>query len=395
MARFEDAPHMSDDSCERGRHDDRGRGHDDCDGVWLELVLRDVDVTLSEAEVAAAGDFCTVTRMVRAGSIDGSRPPKPLPLVRATCETAEQRARLLVDGLYLHGRKCTAEVPVAPATGSAALGKRPPVDVPGILRLHAVAAARLVPARPTEGGGGGREETKREREKEGGRERWVERGGEGEGKTSSGPLSPGSRLGAAKQPEIVVCAETPDYHAVASATVGPSDCVLEIGSDLGALCALAWPLCSGRLVGVDLAELSISRARAAFPYIRFERIDALQVGSSQALRRMAAEVRAARSPLAHREVATSSLKDDVCKRKDDFIERKDDAAAPGEASVHGPSFTHVFIDINGNRPLPAVAGVLQMVLEELRAGFVCCKSRELHAALTAQCKKGPRCNIDL
>ena len=60
MARFEDAPHMSDDSCERGRHDDRGRGHDDCDGVWLELVLRDVDVTLSEAEVAAAGDFCAV-----------------------------------------------------------------------------------------------------------------------------------------------------------------------------------------------------------------------------------------------------------------------------------------------------------------------------------------------
>jgi hypothetical protein len=42
-----------------------------------------------------------------------------------------------------------------------------------------------------------------------------------------------------------------------------------------------------------------------------------------------------------------------------------------------------------------VAGVLQMVLEELRAGFVCCKSRELHAALTAQCKRGPRCNIDL
>jgi hypothetical protein len=109
--------------------------------------------------------------------------------------------------------------------------------------------------------------------------------------------------------------------------------------------------------------------------MRFERLDALQVGSSQALIRMAAEVRAT---------------------------RKDDAAAPGEASVHqrgtasdGPSFSKVFIDINGNRPLPAVAGVLQMVLQELRPDFVCCKSRELHAALTAQCKKGPRCNIDL
>jgi hypothetical protein len=353
---------MAGDSCDRG-HDDRVK--DECVSQ-LELVLRDVDVTLSEAEVAAAGDFCAVTRMVRAGSFDGSRPPKPLPLVRATCATTEQRARLLVDGLYLYGRKCTAEVPVAPATGSAALGKRPTVDVPGILRLPAVAAARLVPARPTEGGGG-REETKGEREKEdwGGRERGGERGGEGKEKRSPGPLSP----------EIVVCAETRDYHAVASTTVGPSDCVLEIGCDLGALCALAWPRCSGRLVGVDLAELSISRARAAFPHMRFERLDALQVGSSQALIRMAAEVRAT---------------------------RKDDAAASCEASVHqrgtasdGPSFSKVFIDINGNRPLPAVAGVLQMVLQELRPDFVCCKSRELHAALTAQYQKGPRCSIDL
>jgi hypothetical protein len=46
---------QSKDSCDHG-YDDRGRGHDDCNCGCLELVLRDVDVTLIEAEVAAAGD---------------------------------------------------------------------------------------------------------------------------------------------------------------------------------------------------------------------------------------------------------------------------------------------------------------------------------------------------
>jgi hypothetical protein len=45
----------------------------------------------------------------------------------------------------------------------------------------------------------------------------------------------------------------------------------------------------------------------------------------------------------------------------------------------------VFIDINGNRPLHAVAGVLEMVLTEFRPppSFVCVKSRALHSSVAA------------
>ena len=93
-----------------------------------ELVLRNVDVALSEGEIVEKGSFRAVKRMARAGSIDGSRPIRPL-LVRVTCQSMAHASQLLAEGgLVLGGRKCAAEVPVASADSSAALGKRAAVE---------------------------------------------------------------------------------------------------------------------------------------------------------------------------------------------------------------------------------------------------------------------------
>ena len=138
---------------------------------------------------------------------------------------------------------------------------------------------------------------------------------------------------------LVCCKETDLYRAVAPDRIVRTDRVLEIGSDLGLLCAIASPLCGGALVGVDLSELSVAKARASYPHIRFEQLDVLAQGAAASLRELGG----------------------------------------------GDGFSVCFVDINGNRPLPAVLSVLDLVLTELRPRprLVCVKSRELWRALGA------------
>ena len=334
----------------------------------LELVLRNVDISLSEAAVCAAGGFLSATRMARTGGgggscgtrpdAAGSRPRKLLPLMRVMCASPEHTAQLLADGLDLGGgTRAIAEVPVRPSMGAAARGKRSPPHVPSILQLPAVAGAALVPGRATSSEG------KRP---------------ELDNATPAGEAAdrvPQPVEGAAPA-VVIVCRETSDYHRVAVAHTGRDDRVLEIGSDLGALCALAWPQCAGRLVGVDLAELSVARARQAHPHIRFVRLDALQVGSGQALRDLA--------PVADSSAADASTTFPAAPAMEPPVGHTHTACARETIAIESLPFTKVFIDINGNRPLPAVCQVLQIALEELRAPFVVCKSRELHASLLAR-----------
>jgi hypothetical protein len=301
-------------------HGGEGGGGDDDQAVSsaslesCELVIRDVHVELSEEQIVGAGGFVRVVRMQRTKGAKSE--PRPLPLVRAVCASAEHAERLLRCGIELGGRRCVAERPQALAGGAAALGKRLISDaaVARLIASDALVGASLQPA--LEGSAG------EAMEKE------------------ALPT-----LGTA----IIICRETDAYRRSATSYIRPNDCVLEIGSDLGLCCAVAAPLCDGKLVGVDLSPTSVATSRARFPHIRFEVVDCLQVGAPAALLEL--------SPMRH---------------------------AAEEGGGEG-GYSKVFIDINGNRPLHAVAGVLEMVLTEFRPppSFVCVKSRALHSAVAA------------
>jgi hypothetical protein len=114
------------------------------------------------------------------------------------------------------------------------------------------------------------------------------------------------------------------------------------------------------VVGVDLSESIVSTARALYPHVRFEVVDALQGGAPAVLRSFAAELQAA---------ATEPGDCDCGWRR-----------APGAAA--SAPFSTVFVDVNGNRPLASLCMVLEMVLDELRPPTVCVKSQELFALLT-------------
>ena len=123
-----------------------------------------------------------------------------------------------------------------------------------------------------------------------------------------------------------------------------------------------------------VSDLSISRSRASHPHILFEKLDALQAGAADALRRLAGKAKAGETAAAEAAPASSN------------------AFSGGSSGGSSSSFSKVFIDINGNRPLLAVAGVLQMVLHELAGEgelkLVVVKSRELHDAVAAR-RGGP------
>ena len=55
----------------------------------------------------------------------------------------------------------------------------------------------------------------------------------------------------------------------------------------------------------------------------------------------------------------------------------------GEAERASSAFDKVFVDVNGNRELEAVLQIVHLVVRELHAPFVVCKSRALHRALSA------------
>lgn len=310
----------------------------------LDVVLRGAPAGLAEADIVAALPIagCTLTRFRRTAS----GKPVPLPLVRVACSSVADRERLLRAGeLVLGGFSCTVEPARTPEGSPAALGRRLDVDVDALLSRAVLRAAVCVEAKA--------------------------------GAVAAARfVREFARTDCAEQPapRVCVCRETSDYHQVAMAAITQDDVVLEIGSDLGKLCALAWPRCHGRVLGVDLSSHSVARARASYPDIAFEVLDALQVGAAAALAR----------------AAVAAL------------------AQPRTASAEGlpmafAGFTAVFIDINGSRLLPAVAAVLQMVLDELSAAtavvamaeplplrLVCVKSRAMHERLACALAE-PRC----
>ena len=121
-----------------------------------------------------------------------------------------------------------------------------------------------------------------------------------------------------RRPRLICCAETRDYRRLARAESLPGDVVLEIGSDLGATCALLARGCGeANVLGVDLSVSSVVAARKAYPAIRFEQFDVLNNAAPNALRLLAR------------------------------------AMAP-RGSAENVFFTKVFIDVNGNRELSTV-----------------------------------------
>jgi hypothetical protein len=113
------------------------------------------------------------------------------------------------------------------------------------------------------------------------------------------------------------------------------DFVLEIGSDLGVCCNIVSKACGVKnVVGVDLAPLSVSRARASYPDVHFEVLDVLQVGASQRLHEL-------------------------------------------EEGAGGGRFNKVLIDINGNRDVEALTLVIKMVINDLHPDTLIVKNRAL------------------
>ena len=370
-----------------------GSGSDQaCD----EVVLRNVPVNLSEETVIEClfkqtGERpCRVDRFRRTAG--GKR--KPLPMCRVWCASAAQKDDLLKNGIYLEGVWCSGQEPGTPSTSAAALGKLPRGDttedeillrniretfkcmvwspdlkwpvpdvgdrvyvVPQGSRARRGGFHATVLALPfTDDGEGASDDQQLCRDKE----RVVL--GRSTGTSNANyiqielPIScitpvffgkhrvdnPCSGEGSSL-PLLVCCAETEHYRRLAITEVEEvdvrDDIVLEIGSDLGITTNLLYESHSGRVVGVDLSESSVLRARESYPLIRFEQLDVLERG---ALLR--------------------------------FLKN-----FSGECP-----FQQVFIDINGSRELSSVLQVISVVKTVIDPKMVCVKSRTLFSALQAE-----------
>ena len=159
------------------------------------------------------------------------------------------------------------ERPKAASDSSAATGKRPATTTLEALleSFPRVGNAVLVPA-----AAGG--------EADGGEEGGAAEGGMAvgeaaeDGESSSTPDS-SAPLSSSPPGSCCCCRETDGYRRAAASSLRPDDLVLEIGSDLGATCAIAAEICGGEaVVGVDLSDASVEAARAAHPSIRFEKV---------------------------------------------------------------------------------------------------------------------------
>ena len=174
-------------------------------------------------------------------------------------------------------------------------------------------------------------------------------------------------------PHVIVCAETETYRRIACAAAwraradSASDAAstwraLEIGSDLGAACALI-SRASGRrrVIGVDLSESSVAAARARFPALQFEQMDVFEAGATARLRELG------RSRVEECAATAEEAADAGMPRH---------PLPPPDADADAP-FALVCIDVNGNRPLDAVAAALSVANAALRPPLVVVKSREL------------------
>jgi predicted O-methyltransferase YrrM len=153
----------------------------------------------------------------------------------------------------------------------------------------------------------------------------------------------------------VVCAETNHYRQLARLQVNKGDCVLEIGSDLGACTSILASSVGtqidgsapegtidvpiGAAVGIDKSEQSVNEARKRFPDIPFHCLDVLLSPPGTLL----------------------------------------SCLVPDRSG-----FDVVFIDINGNRMMKAVLKVIEIVKNELRPRLIVIKSKEMARVFTAE-----------
>ena len=314
----------------------------------LSIVLRDVDVTLSEADalrlISSAADICAsgivITGIKRMMRTSRGATPRLLQLLRVFCSSETQRSKLLnLGGVTLYpGCFCAAEAPLTSDDSPAALGRFNDYDDASVTSFlaspafsHAVRhSPETVLPKPRIGEAA--YIFNRGHFRDGRHGLWTEEM-ETSAKVCAWPLySRSSQEAAAAAAVILVCAETIDYHRAVRAFVCPDDNVVEIGCDDGRACAVAARSCGpARVLGIDLALLSVSRARAAFPEIRFEQLDVLQRGGAAAIR----------------------------------------------ALVGNADFSLVLIDVNGNRGIGCVVRVLQVMMNELHPTLIIVKSRAL------------------
>jgi trans-aconitate methyltransferase len=73
-----------------------------------------------------------------------------------------------------------------------------------------------------------------------------------------------------------------EYRASIAACVRPTDDVLELGCEWGTTTEILAPRCRS-VIGTDVSDECIARARAMRPGLRFERVDAFDVRAAQAL----------------------------------------------------------------------------------------------------------------
>jgi predicted O-methyltransferase YrrM len=330
----------------------------------MDVVLRNIDISLTTTDLVSLlqdqlGDGNAVIDIQRFKRTCGGT-HKLLPLIRVTCASEEHSSFLLLNGVKVNGKHCPAEVPATPADAPAALGKvasccdgeamaiisttcAKAVLYPADLPLHLVVEGGRAYVWPRKKGRfhRGHHTDLSARDLQLIETRAI----------SAWPVmtANGSCVGVTSNSQerspsvIVVTRETVDYHKATRVEVQPADMVLEVGCDLGECCAVASTCCGyERVVGVDLAPLSVSRARKAFPAIRFEVMDVLQAGAGEGLRNLQREIK-------------------------------------GE-------FSKVLIDINGNRDLGAVCRVIQVVVQELTPAAIIVKSRALYDIILSQTK---------
>lgn len=303
------------------------------------VIVRDVDTTLVLEDIIQCleghyGVALSATRFHR--TTKGTR--IPLPLLRLTTDSESVCATLLKEGIHLGGKHCLVELPLSAEDSAPARGKVSRLleselnEILQTLSLNAFLhpddlatvavsvgrAAYVWPARAGRFYRGTHCTAFSELEKH--MNAWpVLSRKEGSVPSPHAPL-------------LIVCSETEEYHRAARAECMDGDIVLEIGSDLGVCCDLVAKACGARkVVGIDLAPLSVSRAKESYPDLHFEVLDALQVGASQRLHEL------------------------------------EDGA--------GGRFTKVLIDINGNRDVEALALVIKMVLSDLHPEAVIVKNR--------------------
>lgn len=198
---------------------------------------------------------------------------------------------------------------------------------------------------------------------------------------------------------IIVTAETTHYRQLARLQLFPGESALEIGSDLGACTAVLAESTNapkptlghssgegggdeyddqaprhpvgaavGRAVGIDKSPQSVAEARRRFPGAPFHCVDVL--ATPGVLRRLAG-------------LASTDAPLNFSKTSLSIVGEVEAAVRP---VCGGSSFDAVFIDINGNRMIEAVAEVTRLVCRDLAhrsPRLVVVKSSEMAKALQA------------